>query len=379
MYKKRLFTPGPTPVPEQVMLAMAQPMIHHRHPEFIEMFDRVNENLKYLFQTQQQVYTLTSSGTGAMETAVCNLLSANDVALFVNAGKFGERWGEICKAYGVQTEEVTVPYGKAVDPDEIVKRLKARPEIKVVFLTHSETSTGAAHDIKTIAQKVRAVSNALVIVDGITSVGSLEIRMDEWGLDGVLTGSQKGLMIPPGLAFITVSERAWKLIDESKLPKFYFSLKKAKKAITGEGTPWTPAVSLIIGVDVALQMIRQEGIENVWARHQRLADAVREGCKAIGLTLFASSPSNALTSVNLPEGIDDKQFTKIVKGKYGLTLAGGQGEMKGKIFRVSHLGYYDDFDVLSVISGLELTFAECGLKFEIGTGVKTALSLLSKK
>ncbi len=362
MYKKRLFTPGPTPVPEQVMLAMAQPMIHHRHPEFIEIFDRVNENLKYLFQTQQMVYTLTSSGTGAMEAAVCNLLSPNDVALFVNAGKFGERWGEICNAFGVQTEEIKIEYGKAVNPDEVVKRLQERPEIKVVFLTHSETSTGVATDIKTIAQKIRAVSNALIVVDGITSVGSLEMKMDEWGLDMVLTGSQKGLMIPPGLAFIAVSERTWKVIDESKLPKFYFSLKKAKKAITGEGTPWTPAVSLIIGVDVALQMIRQEGIENVWARHQRLADAVRDGCKKTGLKLFAETPSNALTAVCFPDGMDDKQFTKIIKGKYGFTLAGGQGEMKGKIFRISHLGYYDDFDVLSVISALEMTLKECSLK-----------------
>lgn len=377
MYKKRLFTPGPTPVPEQVMLAMAQPMIHHRHPEFVEIFDRVNGNLKHLFQTEQQVFTLTSSGTGAMETAVCNLLSPGDVALYVNAGKFGERWGELCSAYGVQTEEIKIPYGDAVETDEIIKRLQARPEIKAVFFTHSETSTGVATDVKAIAQKVKAVSNALIVVDGITSVGSLELRMDEWGIDALLTGSQKGLMIPPGLAFIAISERAWKAVEESKLPKYYFSLKKAKKAITGEGTPWTPAVTLIIGVDAALQMIRNEGIENVWARHQRLADAVREGCKAIGLTLFAKSPSNALTAVNLPTGIDDKQFTKIVKGKYGFTLAGGQGEMKGKIFRISHLGYYDDFDALSIISGLELTFAECGLKFESGAGVKAAQSVLA--
>jgi len=379
MYKKRLFTPGPTPVPEHVMLTMAEPLIHHRHPEFIALFERVNENLKYLFQTKQNVYTLTSSGTGAMETAVCNLLSPGDMALFVNTGKFGERWGEICSVYGVRAEEVKVVYGNAVDPDEIIKRLTSNPEIKVVFLTQSETSTAVANDIKTIAQKVRAVSDALIVVDGITSVGSLEMKMDEWGLDVVLTGSQKGLMIPPGLAFIAVSERAWNAIDNSKLPKFYFSLKKAKQAITAEGTPWTPAISLFIGLDAALQMIRNEGIENVWQRHQRIADAVREGCKAIGLTLFAKSPSNALTAVNFPPGIDEKQFTKIVKGKYGFTLAGGQSEMKGKIFRISHLGYYDDFDALAIISGLELTFAECGLKFEPGAGVKAAQAVLAKK
>ncbi len=378
MHKKRLFTPGPTPVPEQVMLAMAQPMIHHRHPEFIEVLTRVNENLQYLFQTKQQVFTLTSSGTGAMEAAVCNILSPNDVALYVNVGKFGERWGEICTAYGIRIEEIKVTYGEAPDVEKVMRRLHQNPEIKAVFLTHSETSTAVVTDVKTIAERVHAISDALVVVDGITSVGSLEMRMDDWGVDVLLTGSQKGLMIPPGLSFIALSERAWTAVETSTLPKYYLDIRKAKKAITAEGTPWTPAITLMIGVDLGLQMIRKEGIENVWARHQRLADAIREGCKAIGLKLFSTAPSNALTAVYFPKNVDEKQFTKIVKGKYGFTLAGGQSEMKGKIFRISHLGYYDDFDAISIISGLELTLADCGYTFKHGAGVSAAQAVLAK-
>ena len=370
MFRRRLFTPGPTPVPEQVMLAMAQPMIHHRHPEFIELFARVNENLKYLFQTKQDVYTLTSSGTGAMETAVCSLLSAHDEVLFINAGKFGERWGEICKAYAVQTAEIKVEWGHAVDPEEIKKQLLQRRGIKAVFVTHSETSTGVAQDVKEIAKIVKSSSDAILVVDGITSIGALEMRMDDWGIDVAVTGSQKGLMIPPGLAFIALSDRAWKLGEQSTLPKYYFNLKKAKKALTDHGTPWTPAVSLVIGLDLALQMIRQEGIENVWTRHSRLAGAVRKGCEALGLRLLASSPSNALTAVWIPQEIDGKKFSQKLKDEYGITVAGGQGDLKGKIVRISHLGYYDELDIIAVVSGLEMALQDCGLEFETGAGVR---------
>lgn len=376
MRKRRLFTPGPTPVPESVMLSMAQPMIHHRHPEFLEIFKRVNDNLKYLFQTKHDVFTLTSSGTGAMEAAVCNLLSPNDKALYVNAGKFGERWGEICKAYGVQAEEIRVEWGKSVSLSEIERRLKANLDIKAVFVTHSETSTGIMNDVKEIAHVVRSTSKAVTVVDGITSVGSLELKMDEWGIDVVMTGSQKGLMIPPGLAFIALSERAWQMVEQSKLPKYYFSLKKAKKAITDEGTPWTPAVSLFVGLDQALTMLREEGIENIWARHTKLATAVREGCKALGLKLLAECPSNALTAVWIPETVDWKKFNSILKTTYGITVAGGQGDLKGKIFRISHLGFYDEFDILSVISALEMTLKACGWKFQDGVGVTTAQKAL---
>ena len=376
MHKCRLFTPGPTPIPEQVTLAMAQPIIHHRHTEFLDLFKRANENLKYLFQTKNDVYTFASSGTGAMEAAICNILSPGETALFVDAGKFGERWGEICTAYGVKTEELKVEWGHSVDPGEISKRLRIHPEIKAVFLTHSETSTGVVNDVQAIARVVKGDSDALVVVDGISSVGALEMRMDAWGLDLVLTGSQKGLMVPPGLAFIAASNRAWKCIERSTLPKYYFSLIEARKALASAGTPWTPAISLIIGLDAALGMIRHEGIENIWARHGRLAAAVRAGCQALGLRLFAKSPSNALTAVWIPESIDRKKFHRLLKEVHGITVASGQGEMKDKIFRISHLGYYDNLDIISLVSALEMVLHECSWQFEVGDGVKAAQSRL---
>lgn len=375
--KKRLFTPGPTPVPEHVMLTMAEPMIHHRHPEFITLFQRVNDNLKYLFQTSQDVFTLTSSGTGAMEAAVCNLLSAGDSAVYVNAGKFGERWGELCRAYGVRAEEIVVEWGQSVNASDVARVLKQHTGCTAVFVTHSETSTGVLQDVRSVAKVVRDNSDALVVVDGITSIGALELRMDAWGLDVVMTGSQKGLMIPPGLAFIAFSERAWKRVERATLPRYYFDLRNAKNALRNSETPWTPAVSLVVGLDTALQMIRQEGIEAVWNRHATMAEAVRAGCKTIGLRLLAACPSNALTAVYFPDGIDAQQFSSILKQKYAITVAGGQGPLKGKIFRISHLGYYDVLDAISVISALEMTLKDCGWEFEHGAGVRAAQSILA--
>lgn len=376
MMKKRLFTPGPTPVPEHIMLTMAEPMIHHRHPEFIALFQRVNDNLKYLFQTTQDVFTLTSSGTGAMEAAVCNLLSAGDAIIYVNAGKFGERWGELCRAYGVKANEIVVEWGQSVNPANITQALKQHPHCKAVLVTHSETSTGAAQDVQAIARTVRDNSDALVVVDGITSVGALELRMDAWGLDVVMTGSQKGLMIPPGLAFVAFSERAWKRVESATLPRYYFDLRAARKALQTSETPWTPAISLLVGLDSALQMIREEGIEAIWKRHAVLAESIRAGCKALGFRLLAACPSNALTAVYFPEGIDAKQFSTILKQKYAITVAGGQGSLKGKIFRISHLGYYDVLDAVTVVSALEMTLKDCRWKFDHGAGVRAVQSVL---
>ncbi len=355
------------------MLRMAQPIIHHRHPEFLEILTRVNKNLQYLFQTSHEVLTLTSSGTGAMDAAVCNLHSPGETAIFVNGGKFGERWGEILRAYGVQAVEIQVPWGDSVTPDQIQAGLKSHPSAKAVYLTHSETSTGAATDIKSIAAAVHQNSDAVVIVDGITAVGAMEMRMYEWQIDGVVTGSQKGLMIPPGLAFLALSEKAWNVAGRSTLPKYYFDLQKARKAFAENDTPWTPAVSLVIGVDSALEMVRQEGIENVWARHERLARGIRSGVQALGLKILGKCPSNALTAVFIPESVDSKQFNKVLKNTYGITIAGGQGHLKGKIFRISHLGYYDELDMTTMISALEMTLRECGYTFELGSGVRAAL------
>jgi len=379
MIKKRLYTPGPTPVPEQIMLTMAEPMIHHRHPEFQEILTRVNENLNYLFQTQQGVMTLTSSGTGAMEAAVANVLSKGDTAVYVNGGKFGERWGEILIAYGLNAVEIKMEWGTPVSPDQVVDTLKKNPDTRAVYVTHSETSTGTATDIKSIAEAVHKHNNDIaVIVDGITSVGAMKSKMDEWDLDIVVTGSQKGLMIPPGIAHIAVSERAWKMVEKSDLPNYYFDLKAAKKALDKNDTPWTPAVTLFIGLEKALTMLREEGIEQVWARHQKLADAIREGCKALGLKLLSSSPSNALTAVYVPEGVEFKKFNSVIKQKYGITVAGGQGHLKGKIFRISHLGYYDELDMMTMMAALERTLVEVGANINVGAGLTAAQNVFTK-
>jgi len=372
MIKQRLFTPGPTPVPERVMLRMAQPMIHHRSPEFNEITTRVNENLRYLFQTQQPVLTLTCSGTGGVEATMVSLFSPGDTIIAVNGGKFGERWVKIPKTFGMKPVEIKVQWGKAPTQREILDALKSHPDAKGVYLTHSETSTGAATDVKTLARIIRENSEALVCVDGITAVGAHELRFDEWGIDACVTGSQKGLMIPPGLAFVALSKRAIARMESSTNPRFYFDLKKALTAYEKNDTPWTPAASLILGVDTALQMIREEGIEHVWKRHERMAHAVRAGVRALGMKLFADEPSFAVTPVWVPDGVEWKQFNKILKNSYGVTVAGGQDDIAGKIFRISHLGYYDEIDMISVLAALERTLADCGVAFKHGSGVAAA-------
>lgn len=371
--KKRLFTPGPTPVPETVMLKMAEPIIHHRNPEFGEVLTRVHQNLQYLFQTEQPVVVMTSSGTGGVEATFVSLFSPGDTIITCNGGKFGERWVKMPRAYGVNVIELKIEWGKAATVAQVVEALKAHPEAKAVYVVHSETSTGTATDVKTIAKAIRENSNALVCVDGITAVGAHELRFDEWGLDVCVTGSQKGLMIPPGLAFVALSKRAIEKMESSTLPKFYFDLKRALKSWAGNDTPWTPAVSLVIGVDAALQMLKAEGIENIWKRHERMATAIRCGVTALGLKLFSDSASFAVTPIWLPEGVEWKAFNKILKSKYGITIAGGQDDYAGKIFRVSHLGYYDEFDMVTMMTALEMTLKECGYKFETGAGVQAVI------
>jgi len=369
MFKKRLFTPGPTPVPEMIMLKMSEPIIHHRNPEFKEIFAELNSNIKYLFQTEQNVYTLTSSGTGAMEAAVANIIEKGEKAIFVNGGKFGERWGQLIKTFGGIPIEIKKEWGDPPAADEIIELIKQNPDVKAVFLTHSETSSGTVTDIKEIAKVVHEISDALIVVDGITSVGALELRMDEWDIDIVLTGSQKGLMIPPGLAFIAVSERAWQKINSTENRVFYFSLKKAQKALESGDTPWTPAITLVIGANEALKLIKAEGLENIWHRHQRLAEGIRIGVKALGLKLMSKNPSNAITAVFIPEGIEFKKFNDALKYEFGITVAGGQEQYKGKLFRISHLGYYDDLDMVTMISALEFALKKAGYKFQPSSGV----------
>ena len=373
--KTRLFTPGPTPVPEQIMVQMAQPIIHHRTDEFKEAFADVNENLKYLFCTEQPVLTLTSSGSGGMEAAIANTLSKGDQIITVNGGKFGARWGKISQAYGLVNRQIDIEWGQAVTVDQIRTELDSSPETRAICLTHSETSTGVFTDVREIAQAIRPNFDGLIIVDGITAVGAHEMRFDDWGLDAVVTGSQKGLMIPPGLAFITLSERAWKAAETSDLPSFYFDLQQARKALDKGDTAWTPAVTLVLGLQESLAMIRREGRENVWARHARLAAGLRAGLEALGFELFAAPASNAVTSVFLPEG--GSEFQKVMKEKYGITMAGGQEHLKGKIFRVSHLGYYDEGDMLTFLHYTERAMDDLRLPFESGNGVEAAQKVFS--
>lgn len=371
MKKVLLLTPGPTPVPERVLLAMAKPIIHHRTSEFQEIIKEVEENLKYVFCTKNDVLILASSGTGAMEGSVANLLSPGDTAIVVRGGKFGERWGEICNAYGIKVVALDVAWGNAITAGEIESALKSNPSAKAVFITQCETSTGAATDVESIARIV-SKTQAILAVDAISSLGAMELKMDDWGVDVVVSGSQKGLMIPPGLSFAAFSEKAWKLVKESKCPKYYFDFTKAKKAIQKTDTPYTPAISLITGLNEALKMIKSEGLENVINRHSRLAQAARNAMQALGLELFSQYPSNTVTPVKVPAGVDGEKLVKDIRSKYGISIAGGQDEMKGKIFRIAGLGYVSEFDLITGISAIEMELHEQGYKVELGKGVQAA-------
>jgi len=390
--KLRLFTPGPTPIPEEVLSALARPIIHHRQSDFKEIFRRTCEDLKYLFQTKEDVITLTASGTGAMEAAVVNLLSSGDTAIYVDGGKFGERWGNILKQYSVTPVPIKIEWGSVLEPETVREALVKNPKAKAVFLTHSETSTGTAIDLKRISETVINSSKALVVVDGISSVGALEVHMDAWGIDVLLTGSQKGLMLPPGLAFIAFSQRAREVARTSNLPRFYFDLGRAWKTVKETQTPWTPAISLIVGLDVALQMIRKEGLQNVWLRHDRMARAVREGCSALGLETFSKSPSNSITAIRMPQGVDGEALRTQLRKKHGIIVAGGQEHLKGKIIRIAHLGYFDDLDIVAVVAALGMVVKEYAGEsgpgaslsalgapgLDHGAGVAAALQELSK-
>ena len=378
MRKNYLLTPGPTPLPPQVLEAMSRPIIHHRTPQFQAILKEATDGLKYVFQTQGDVFILASSGTGAMEASVSNLLSSGDTALVVQAGKFGERWTELCKAYGINAEIITVEWGKAVDPAEIQKRLKANPAIKAVFTTLCETSTGAASDIESIGRIVKETA-AVFVVDAISGLGAIDLKTDAWAVDVVVSGSQKGLMLPPGLGFISVSPKAMKAIEVSKSARYYFDLRKAKKAIDKTDTPFTPAITLIIALNEVLKMVKQDSLEAVFARHKKMADATRAAVKALGLELFApTAASDAVTAAKVPEGLDGEKLVKTMRDTYGVTIAGGQDEMKGKLIRIAHMGFIEEFDIIAGISCLEKVLAQMGYKFTLGSGVKAAEEVFLK-
>ncbi len=371
MKKIRLMTPGPTPVPERLALRMARPILHHRSKEFEELFGRVRDGLKWLFQTQQDVLTVASSGTGAMEASVVNFLKRGDAAICIDAGKFGERWWKIAKAHGIEPITLKVPWGEAVDPAAVKRALDEHPRARAVYVQANESSTGVAHPIEALAQ-VTKDRDALLVVDAISALGAMDLPMDKWGIDILLSACHKALGLPPGLAFIGVSEKAWRMNATSDLPRFYFNLKKELEAQQKNQTAFTPAISLVDGMDESLNMIREEGLPEVFARHKRLARMARAGAMGMGLSLYAKRPSEAMTTVNAPAAVDSEALVKHLFKKYGIKLVGGQDAAKGKIFRIAHLGYFDEFDMITVIAAVERGLNDLGHRVPYGAGLAAA-------
>lgn len=370
--KQRLLTPGPSPVPEETLLDLARPVPHHRTPEFRQILADVLQDLQYVFQTRNPVIPLTSSGTGGLEAAVANCLAPGGQAIVLVAGRFGERWRNLCQVFGVEAVNVTVPWGQSVQPEQLARALREHPDATAVCATLSETSTGAGHDIAAFGKLV-AATPALLLVDAISGLGVMECRTDGWNVDVCVTGSQKALMLPPGLAFVSVSDKAWKAIDKNPAPRtFYFDLKKARAKVATPDTPYTPAHTLLRALRVSLKKIRAEGIENIWRAQALNGAAARAGFEAMGLELFPAQPATGLTVAKVPAGVDGQALLNKLEKQYGLKLAGGQDELKGKIVRLAHMGYIDQFDVLAALAGVELVLKELGFPVEPGKGVAAA-------
>jgi aspartate aminotransferase-like enzyme len=376
--KPYLLAPGPTPVPPEVLAAVAQPLIHHRTPAFASVLGEVQEGLRELFGTAQDVLVLAASGTGAMEGAVTNLLSPGDEVVVVNGGKFGERWTRICRAYGVAVHEVLVEWGRAVEPAAVAAALEAHPNARAVFVQASETSTCVLHPVPALAELTRR-RDTLLVVDGITAVGVLPLPMDRLGIDVLVTGSQKALMLPPGLAFVALSPRAWAAAERARLPRFYFDFARERAGVAERSTAWTPAISLIQGLRVALRMLRAEGWANVYARHARLARATRAGATALGLALLApEAPSPAATAICVPAGIDGGALVRYLRERMQVTFAGGQDRLKGRIVRIAHLGWVGAFDIVVALGALEMALRHFGAAVELGRGVGAAEAVLAE-
>jgi len=375
--KRRLFTPGPTPLPDEVRLSQVGQIIHHRTKEFSEVLDEVCEGLKYVFQTKNEVLIFAASGTGAMEAAVVNLLSPGDEVLVVRGGKFGERWAEIGVSFGVRVIPLDIEWGTALRPHLLEDRLAQNSGIKAVFTQLVETSTGVVYDIENMAKVVKK-TDAILVVDAISGLGAEPFFMDEWGVDVAIGGSQKALMLPPGLSFAALSEKAWGLAEESSLPKYYWDFGKAKKSLAKHQTPYTPAVSLICALREALRLIRKEGWQAVLRRHARLAEATRRAALALGLEVFSQIRSNALTVIKVPSGVDGERLRKIMRDKYGVQVAGGQEKLAGKIIRIAHLGWMDSFDLIAAISALEMALLELGYPLKLGKGLQAAEDVIRR-
>lgn len=377
--KQRLLTPGPTPVPEEALLELARPVIHHRTAEFRQILGEVLADLQKVYCTKNPVLPLTCSGTGALEAALVNAVPPGKKAICLIAGKFGERWKGIAKAYAIEAVNVTVPYGESVQPAQLEQALTDHPDAVAVCATLSETSTGAAHDIAAFG-KLTARTPAVLIVDGVSGLGAMECRTDDWQIDLCCTGSQKALMMPPGLAFVSISDKAWKVIEKNPTPRtYYLDLKKAREKVKDNDTPYTPAHTLLRAMRVSLKRLVSQGIENVWAEQARNAAAARAGFQALGLALYPAQPNNALTAVKMPAGIDSSELLKRLEKQYGLKLANGQDALKGKIIRLAHMGHIDMFDILAALAGVELVLRDMGHTVEPGTGVAAAQRVYAQK
>ncbi|MCL2525452.1 MAG: alanine--glyoxylate aminotransferase family protein [Coriobacteriia bacterium] len=375
--KSYLMTPGPTPVPADILLSMARPIIHHRTAEFEDTVREVRAGLQYVFNTENDILLFASSGTGAMESSIVNCFCVGDQVIIARNGKFGDREKQIADTYGLKVIDLQYAWDEVVQVSDIARELEANPEVRGVIVTQSETSTGVLNPVKEIAALVKDRPDTIIIIDSITGIGAVECETDDWGLDVVMTGSQKGLMLPPGLAAVSVSEKAWRAVERSTIPKFYFDWKKYQSNIEKNTTPFTPALTLIQGLNEALKMMRAEGREDMIARHSLLAEATRQGVEALGLKLFAppEGRGSAVTPVWAPEGFSAGDIVKIMKEDYGVTITNGQDDYKNRIFRIGHLGYFGMFDIITTLTALEMALTKLGYDFEQGASIKAAESV----
>ncbi len=377
--KQRLLTPGPTPLYPKALHAMMDADLHHRTQDFRDLYSRVLGDLKEVLGTSHDVLVLVASGTGAMDASVSNCFSPGDRVIVCTAGKFGERWVEIAKAYGLNAVVLEAPYGQAVKPETVAQALAANPDTKGVFVQASETSTGAAHDVRAMGEAVKK-TGAIFVVDAITGLGTMPIDIDGWGIDICIGGSQKAFMIPPGLAFMSISPKAWAFMDTAKLPHYYFSLKKERKSAAGGESAWTPNTALMLALAEALNYIKQITMAKLVDNAQQLAHAMREACRALGLELFApDSPGASVTSIKAPKGMDSGVIVKEFRNRFGAIIANGQGSMKGQIFRIAHLGYFDFPDLFAIVAELELILHANGVPVELGKGVAAVQGVYAER
>lgn len=379
--KLMLMIPGPTPVPESALLALGRHPIGHRTPEFETIIGECTTALKWLHQTTSDVLMLTASGTGAMEAGIINFLSKGDRVLIGTNGKFGERWAEVAQAYSLNVETITAEWGQPLDPEKFREKLEAdhNKEIKAVIITHSETSTGVLNDLETINRHVKAHEKALIIVDAVTSLGAVNVPMDQWGIDVIASGSQKGYMIPPGVGFVAVSPKAWEAYKTANLPRYYLDLGKYRKDAAKNTTPFTPPVNMFFALHASLEIMKSEGLEHIFARHTRLMKATQAAVKAIGCKLYAAEGygSPAITAVIPPEGVESPKIRTLMKKRFDIALADGQDHLKGKLFRIGHLGFVSDRDLLAAISALETSLQELGYTgFTPGSGIAAASQII---